>query len=135
MALIEHYTLVKHLHVTLVVISVLLFASRGMAVLVGAGWPMRPSVRRASVLIDILLLIAGGLLWWMLSLQPARDRWLLVKLMLLVAYIVLGSLALKRAPTKAGKATAWLAALGCVAAMASIALAHDPLAPLRWLIH
>lgn len=131
--MMEWYRPLLAAHVALVVTSVGLFGARGLGVLTGARWPMRPSVRRASVLIDSLLLTAGGLLWWMLSLQPARDRWLLVKLMLLVVYIVLGSLALKRAPTKAGKATAWLAALGCVAAMASIALAHDPLAPLRWL--
>jgi uncharacterized membrane protein SirB2 len=124
MTLIEHYAAVKHAHVALVSISVALFATRGIAVLTGARWPMRAAVRRASVAIDTLLIGAGGTLWWMLSLHPLRERWLLAKLLLIVLYIALGSLALKRAPSLATKALAFAASLACVAAVAVIALTH-----------
>ncbi|MCU0970094.1 MAG: SirB2 family protein [Rubrivivax sp.] len=127
------YLPLKGVHIGLAAASVALFAARGAGVLAGGGWPMARGVRRASVLVDSLLLSAGGALWWLLSLSPAHDRWLLAKLVLIVAYIVLGSLALKRAPSRAGKASAFAAALGCIAAVAGIALAHDPAAPLRWL--
>ncbi|MFP5466629.1 MAG: SirB2 family protein, partial [Gammaproteobacteria bacterium] len=69
----------------------------------------------------------GGTLWWMLQLHPWQQTWLGVKLVLLLVYIVLGSLALKRAPTRAGKAFFFVAALTVIGFMASIAVAHHPL--------
>ncbi|MDO9096018.1 MAG: SirB2 family protein [Rubrivivax sp.] len=60
----------------------------------------------------------------MLSLHPLRDGWLGAKRLLIVAYIVIGSLALKRAPTRPTKALAFAAALACVAGVAAIALTH-----------
>lgn len=130
---IEWYPAIKQVHIALAITSVALFVARGVGVLAGAAWPMRPAARRGSVMIDSMLLAAGGTLWWLLSLHPARDRWLLVKLVLLVVYIVLGSLALKRAPTRAAKAASFAAALACIAAVALVAVAHDPRAPWRLL--
>ena len=57
--------------------------------------------------------------------NPWHDHWLGAKLLLV--YIGLGSYALKRAPTRATKAAFFVAALSCVAFMASIALRHNPL--------
>ena len=130
---VEAYPFVKPLHVVLVVASVALFTSRGLGVLAGQGWAMARPLRRLVIGIDTALLAAGVALWWMLALHPLRQGWLGVKLVLLVAYIVLGSLALRRARTRLGKAAAFAAALGCVAAMAAIALARDAQAPLRLL--
>ena len=76
---------------------------------------------------DIPLDEATGKSWALLRFHPWHDSWLGAKLVLLVVYIVLGSFALKRAPTQAAKAAFFLAALACVAFMASIALNHDPL--------
>ena len=88
---------------------------------------MRAAWRRLSVLIDVGLLSAGITLWALLRFHPWHDSWLGSKLVLLVVYILLGSFALKRAPTRAAKAGCFVAALACVAFMASIALNHDPL--------
>lgn len=129
----EWYLSLKQAHVALVTASVALFAVRGLGVLAGARWPMAAPLRRGSAGLDTLLLAAGATLWWMLSLQPLRDTWLGTKLALVIVYIVLGSLALKRAPGQAAKALAFVAALACIGAAAWIARAHDPLAPLRWL--
>ena len=101
-----------------------LFAARGVGVLAGGRWPMTALVRRTSVAIDSLLIGAGGSLWWMLSLHPLREHWLGAKLLLILAYIVIGSLALKRAPTRATKAVAFAAALACAAGVAILALTH-----------
>lgn len=122
---IEHYHALKQAHVAFAVTSVALFTLRGVGVLAGARWPMAALLRRASVVIDTLLIGAGASLWWLLSLQPLRERWLGVKLVLIVVYIVLGSLALKRAPTPAGRAAAFVAALACIATVAAIALTRD----------
>lgn len=125
MALIEHYVLIKHAHVTLAAASVALFSARVLAVLAGARWPLATAWRVTSVVMDTLLIGAGATLWWLLSLHPQRDPWLLVKLMLIVVYIGLGSLAMKRARTRAGKATAFAAALAVIGLVVALALTRD----------
>ncbi|MEZ5665421.1 MAG: SirB2 family protein [Burkholderiaceae bacterium] len=121
------YPLVLWLHLATVSASVGLFALRGSGVLLGMRWPMRPLARRLSVAIDSLLLTAGASLWWLLQYHPVRDAWLGTKLALLLVYIVLGSMALKRARTQRARALYFLAALACVAFMASIAMHRHPL--------
>ena len=115
------------LHITLVTLSVVLFAVRGLGVLAGQAWPMAGWARGLAPVIDSLLLLAGGTLWWLLQLNPTQDHWLLAKLVLLIVYIVLGTLALKRAPTRGAKALCFVAALSVVGFMASIAMARHPL--------
>lgn len=121
------YPLARQLHIALVTASVSLFAARGLAVLAHQGWPMRAAWRRLSVLIDVGLLSAGITLWALLQFHPWLDAWLGAKLVLLVVYIVLGSYALKRAPTRGARAAFFLAALACVAFMVSVAQSHHPL--------
>ena len=125
------YPQLRQAHVALVAASGLLFALRGAAVLAGKGWPMRAPLRWLSYGIDTLLLAAGGILWWLLSLGPVRDPWLGTKLLLLVVYIVLGSLALKRARSEPARRLAYAAALGVYGFIASVAVAHHPLGALR----
>jgi uncharacterized membrane protein SirB2 len=129
MPLAELYLPIKAAHVGLVMLSGALFAVRGAAVLAGQAWPMKPALRVGSVAVDTLLLAAGATLWFLLSLQPLRDAWLGSKLLLLVFYVVFGTLALKRR-------NAWAhgAALACFAWMVSIALAHHPLGVVKALL-
>lgn len=134
MPLIDAYPLLKPLHITLVAASGLLFAARGAGVLAGRAWPMRPAWRHTSVVIDTGLLAAGVGLWTMLSLHPAQQPWLGAKLGLLLVYIVLGSLALKRAPSQAARAACYVAALAVFFWMVSIARAHHPLGALAMLV-
>ncbi len=131
MMLAEFYLHIKMVHVALVSASGLLFALRGAAVLAGHSWPLRRALRLSSVAIDSALLAAGLVLWSLLALQPLRDPWLGAKLLLLLLYIVLGSLALKRARTQHGRAWAYVAALVCYLSMVSVALTHHPLGALR----
>ena len=121
------YLWLKPLHITLVTLSVALFAVRGLGVLAGQAWPLAGWARGLAPVIDSLLLIAGGTLWWLLQLNPTQDHWLGVKLALLIVYIALGMLALRRAPSHRVKALCFAAALAVVAFMVSIALAHHPL--------
>lgn len=121
------YPWLKPLHTTLVTLSVALFAARGLGVLSGQAWPMKGWARGLAPFIDSLLLIAGGTLWWLLQLNPTQDHWLGTKLVLLIVYIALGTLALRRAPSPMAKALCFAAALAVVAFMVSIALAHHPL--------
>lgn len=129
----EYYLTIKALHVGSVIASVALFALRGLLLLGG-----RPSVgnhaalRYLSYTIDTFLLTFALMLWTILKPDPVVHAWLGTKLVLLVAYIGLGSLALKRARTTSVRAVAYVAALAVVFAMVGIAKAHHPLGWLRW---
>jgi uncharacterized membrane protein SirB2 len=130
MPLIDAYSWLKPLHISLVTASGALFAARGIGVLAGQAWPMRPAWRHTSVAIDIGLLCAGIGLWTMLALNPVRQHWLAAKLALLLVYIVLGSLALKRARSWRGRLASFVAALAVFSWMVSIARSHQALGAL-----
>jgi len=127
MILHELYPLVRTTHISLVLVSGSLFAVRGVGVLLGARWAMVAALRRLSYAIDTALLGAALLLLATLNLNPFEVPWLATKIALLLAYIVLGSLALKRAPTPRLRGVSLVAALLCYSMMVSIALAHHPL--------
>lgn len=127
MNLLAWYPELKALHVSVVLLSGALFALRGLAMLRGRTWGMARPVRLGSYAIDTLLLAAGVAMWAALGLNPVRETWLGVKLLLLLLYIVLGSLALKRARSQAGRVAALVAALACYAYMLSVARLHHPL--------
>lgn len=99
----------------------------------GSVWAMRGGVRYLSYGIDTLLLTAGLLLVASLPSGVFANQWLTVKLVLLLAYIVSGSLALKRAPTRGLKASFFALAILFYASMFSVARAHDPWAPIHFL--
>jgi len=127
MTLHELYPLARAAHIGLVLTSGALFAARGWGVQRGAGWPMALAVRRISYAIDTALLSAALLLLVILDTNPFVTAWLSVKIGLLLLYIVLGSLALKRAPTRGLRMVSLLAALLCLGFMLTVALAHHPL--------
>lgn len=121
------YPLLLKTHLGLVMTSVGLFAVRALAALQGQPWPIRPGWRRTSEVIDSALLTAGASLWWLLQLNPLHTPWLGLKLGLLVVYIALGVVAMRSTASTPVRALCLLAALLCVAFMASIALARHPL--------
>jgi len=127
MSLAALYPYIKQAHIGLALVSGTLFAVRGISVLAGARWPLRASLRHTSVGIDTLLLAAAVLLLFILQLNPFAVGWLQTKLMLLVAYVVLGTFALRRARGTGAKALFFVAAMACFLMMYSVARAHHPL--------
>ena len=126
------YPAIRLTHISLVIISGSLFALRGLAVLQGHTWPMQRAVRVLSYCIDTGLLGAAVLLLLILQLNPFVTPWLLTKIVLLLLYIALGTLALKRARTPHIRRRCLFAALLCFGFMLSVALTHSPLGALRW---
>ena len=108
----------------------MLFVLRGVTTLAGSAIGMRQVVRRISYVIDIALLCAALSLLWILHLNPVATPWLALKLAFLVAYVVFGSYALKRARSKPGRLIAFGAAVFCFATIYRIARMHDPLGAL-----
>jgi len=94
----------------------------------------RPLVRYLSYLIDTVLLVAAVMLAVALHLRPGNAPWLMVKIVLLPVYIVLGSLALKRAKTRRGRVLSFIAAITVFLFIVSVARHHDPLGALAPLL-
>ena len=123
----EYYAQIRLLHVAAVFLSGALFALRGAAVLLGARWAMAAPLRYVSYGIDTVLLGAALLLFGMLPAAVFANHWLAAKLGLLVLYMVLGSLALKRARRPWLRRAAYAAALMVFIFIVGIARAHHPL--------
>lgn len=123
----EHYALIKHLHVTAATLSLAFFLLR-------AWWSVRevPLLQRRWVkiaphLIDTALLGLGVTLMVLLSAWPHQQPWLAAKLIALLGYIGLGTLAIKRGRTPAVRGVAALAAVATFAYMLGAAVTHSPL--------
>jgi uncharacterized membrane protein SirB2 len=125
--LLEFYAQIKWVHVFAVIASGSLFALRGAGVLAGGHWPMWAPLRYLTYTVDTVLLTAALMLATLLHQYPFVHGWLTAKVCLLVVYIVLGSFALKRAPTRRARAWFYVAALGVFLFIVSIARAHHPL--------
>jgi len=124
------YYWLKQVHFYSVMLSFTLFLWRGAWVLSGRTLPRQPLLRALPHTVDTVLL--GSALWLTTIIQqyPFRDTWLTVKVLLLLAYIVLGSLALRRAPTRATRAIAFVAAVGTFLFLYSVARYRHPLGAL-----
>lgn len=131
--MIEFYPQIKLVHVTAVILSGVLFTLRGSAQLLGARWTMAAPLRYLSYTIDTALLTAALMLVTVLHQYPFAQSWLTVKVVLLVVYVVLGSLALKRGSTRATRLYCFLGALAVYLFIASVARTHHPLGVFIWL--
>jgi len=124
--LAAHFLAIRALHVTCVALSGALFTSRGLLRLGESALANARPLRWASYLIDTTLLTAAILLTLIVHQYPFVDAWLTTKVLLLVLYIVLGVLTLRRARTRPGRALAFFAALVTYAAIIGVALTHRP---------
>ncbi len=84
------------------------------------------ALRYLSYAIDTTLLTAALMLVTILHQYPFVQAWLTVKVLLLVVYIVLGTIALKRGRTRAMQVTCYFAALAVYLFIVSVAIAHHP---------
>ncbi|MDT8439088.1 MAG: SirB2 family protein [Wenzhouxiangellaceae bacterium] len=116
----EHYLLLKSLHIALAMVSGLGFALRGFARVVLGVRPRAVWLRRAPHVIDTLLLLSGATLWMLVKFSPIAVPWFGLKLVLIVVYILLGMQALRAKRTHA--LIYYLAALGVFFIIAWLAL-------------
>jgi uncharacterized membrane protein SirB2 len=127
------YALVKAIHQGAVTLSVCGFFARGLGSLRGARWVQQRAAKTLPHIVDTVLLASAIGLAWMLRLNPAASPWLMAKIVGLVAYVGLGTVALRPSRPVAVRAAAWVAALATVGWIASVAIAKTPLGFLAWL--
>jgi uncharacterized membrane protein SirB2 len=123
----SYYLLVKYVHVGSVVLSLAGFAARGLLMLADSPLLNARLVRVAPHVVDTVLLASALWLAWMLGQYPFVHGWLTAKVLGLVAYIVLGAVALRRGRTKRARLAAFAAALLAAAYIVAVALTRDPL--------
>ncbi|MFO8045385.1 MAG: SirB2 family protein [Halomonas sp.] len=125
--MIEHYVLIKHLHITTAILSLLFFMLRAWWSVRESPWLQRRWVKVLPHINDTLLLTLGVLLMVMLSMWPQQHPWLAAKLIALLVYIGLGTLAIKRGRSSAVRGMGALAAVLTFLYMLGAAIRHDPL--------
>jgi uncharacterized membrane protein SirB2 len=124
----EFYPQIRNVHIGAVIASGALFALRGLALnLFNMRWAMALPLRLVSYTIDTVLLTAALMLMTIVQQYPFVHAWLTAKVLLLIAYIVLGSFALKRGRTPRARLGFFLTALAVFGYVVTIARARDPL--------
>lgn len=121
------YAAFKHIHLLTVALSLGLFTLRGIWMLLDSDKLQKRWVKIVPHIIDTLLLVSAIGLMFQISQYPFADSWLTAKLLGLVAYIVLGTIALKRGKTKGTRVIALVAAFGVIAYIVGVAIRHNAL--------
>ena len=123
--MIDHAVL-KTIHVSCAALSLTGFVVRGGLMLQGSPLLRQPLVRILPHLVDTLLLISGFWLAYNIAQYPGTSAWLTAKLVALVAYILLGSVAL-RGRNQKHRSLAFAGSLLAAAYLVSVAVARSPL--------
>jgi len=118
------YLTIKMIHMICVALSGGFFLVRGVWMLSDSALLQRKWVKVLPHVIDTLLLASGLTLSVLLSQYPFTSGWLTAKLLLLVVYILLGTVAIKRGKTKAMRLLAFLAAISVFLLIGAIAGTH-----------
>lgn len=118
------YPTIRHLHVTAAGLSLALFVLRGAWRAVSPERLAARWVRVVPHVIDTVLLASA--LWLAWQIGSGAAPWISAKVVALLVYIVLGSIALKRGRTPAVRAGAFFAALATFGYIVSVALSKSP---------
>jgi uncharacterized membrane protein SirB2 len=121
------YAIIKLLHTAAALATISGFLLRGYWMLVDSALLQARMTKIAPHVVDAVLLLAGVAMLSMLHLDPLTQSWLLAKFAGLLAYIVLGSIALKRGKTKQARTVAFVAAVATFAYVIGVALTKSPL--------
>jgi uncharacterized membrane protein SirB2 len=121
----ELYLAVWSLHVGCAALSIAGFAARGALMLADSPWLRARFVRVAPHVVDTALLASAVWLAWFLGQIPFVNAWVTAKVLALLAYIVLGTIALRRGRSKAARGAAFAAALAVAAYIVAVALTRD----------
>ncbi len=118
------YQTIKHVHLTAAALSLALFVLRGAWRAVSPERLAARWVRVVPHVIDTVLLASA--LWLAWQVGSGAASWITAKVVALLAYIVLGSFALKRGRTPGTRAAAFFAALATFGYIVSVAIAKSP---------
>lgn len=119
------YLALKHLHLTIVALSLFFFVLRGLWLFMNSSLLTRKWAKVLPHVISTLLLISGIVLAVHLGMSPGSQPWLMAKITALVVYIGLGVATFKVSNPAVSKGL-WVSALLVFAYMISVAITKDP---------
>ena len=120
-----NYLAIKYIHITCAVLSGSLFLLRGYWMLAESDMLQRRWVKVVPHIVDTLLLTSALIMVFWSGQYPFVQSWLTTKVIALIVYIALGTIALKRGKTKAMRSGALLAAIVTFAYIVSVALTRQ----------
>lgn len=120
------YLAIKHLHISLVALSLGFFGLRGLWMLTDSSWLKRAWVRWVPHVIDTGLLLSALALCVYLQQYPFVQAWLTAKVLGLLAYIGFGMVALRPNVPRPMKVSALICAMLSVFYILGVAIWHHP---------
>lgn len=120
------YYWIRQLHIATVVFNIGFFALRFYWMLYHPAWVQKRWVRRLSQFNDTMLLTAGIAMAVMSHQYPFVAPWLTTKLLVLVLYILLGTMALRLGKNRRQRIVYGLLALLSAGYIVSVALSRTP---------
>ena len=120
------YYSIKLIHLTSVVLSISGFVLRGYWMMVDSPLLQTKPAKVLPHIIDTLLLASALVMVYMSAQYPFVQSWLTVKVFALMAYIVLGTIALKRGKTRQQRVIAWILSVLVFAYIVLVALTRTP---------
>jgi uncharacterized membrane protein SirB2 len=123
----EYYLALRYVHISCAILSVSLFVVRGLLMVAQSPALQGRVLRILPHVIDTVLLTSALMLTTVIHQYPFAQGWLTTKVVLLVVYGVLGSIALRRGRSRGIRTAAFAAALLVVAFLFTVARVHHPL--------
>lgn len=105
------YFAIKHIHMLTAVITAVLFILRGFWMMTGSGLLQRQWAKIVPHINDTILLASAIAMAVWSGQYPFQQDWLTAKVLLLIAYIGAGMVALKFGKTRGTRITAFILAL------------------------
>jgi len=125
--------MIKSLHMVTGVVTISGFVLRGYWMMTQSDKLQLKVIRIVPHIVDTLFLLSGIALVSTLHINVFSESWLLAKFAGLIAYIVLGTFAIKRGATLQIRIIAFVAALAVFAYIVGVALAKSPASWLKLL--
>jgi uncharacterized membrane protein SirB2 len=128
------YALIKYVHLFSVTMSLTGFFLRGLLLMRDSPLMKARWIKVLPHINDTILLTAALSLAFMSEQYPFVAGWVTAKVLGVIAYIILGSLALRAGSTREVRVVCWLAAMAVFGWIVSVALTRHPAGFLAMLI-
>jgi uncharacterized membrane protein SirB2 len=121
------YEIVKHIHLTAIALSVLLFLLRFVLNAKQSPMLQKKWLKILPHIVDTLLLVSAATLCVLLKQYPFVDAWVTEKLLALLMYIFMVTLALKLGRTGFMRGIGLVGALSWIAFAGMVAVSKQPI--------
>ncbi|WP_299078106.1 SirB2 family protein [uncultured Paraglaciecola sp.] len=121
------YEIVKHLHLTAIALSVILFLFRFVLNTKQSPMLQKKWLKIVPHIVDTVLLVSAATLCVMLKQYPFVDAWVTEKLMALILYVVMVTLALKLGRNGSMRGIGFIGALSWIVYAGMVAVSKQPM--------